>query len=88
MSDRGLKSIVADLHDMGYSDGEIAVVVQRTSQRIRQILAECCPRPTKIDSIADLPPYMRERVQQWLDHSDTRTFQNERRAQPEPVGSP
>jgi hypothetical protein len=66
----GLKSIVADLHDLGYSDAEIAVVVGRTPQRVGQIIAEVCPRPPRIASIADLPHALRTRIELWKQTDD------------------
>lgn len=66
-SDNGLKTIVADLHDMGYTDAEIAMVVQRSERRVGQILKDLKPRPQRVRSIDDLPHDMRERVRNWLD---------------------
>lgn len=68
-SDNGLKSIVADMHDEGYSDCEIAVAVDRSERRIGQILHELKPRPPKITSIEDLPHHWQERIRNWQSFS-------------------
>lgn len=65
MSDNGLKSIVADLHDLGYTDAEIAIVVERSPRHVGRILSEVCPRPPKLTCIDDLPFHMKQRVLMW-----------------------
>lgn len=81
MSESGLKSIVADLHDMGYSNQEIARVMGRCNSRIGQILAEVCPRPPYLMSVDDLPFHMKQRVELWKQ-------QNGEELQPLQVASP
>jgi hypothetical protein len=69
MSDRGLKPIVADLHDLGYTDAEIALVVERSERRVGQILNEVCPRPARLHSVDDLPFHMKQRVLLWKEQT-------------------
>ena len=71
MSDHGLKAIVADLHDLGYTGADIARVVQRSPQRINAILRDIGLTVPPLRTIEDLPPHMRQRVEQW------REFQSE-----------
>lgn len=66
MSDDGLKAIVADLHDFGYTAADIARVVCRSERRVGQILQEVKPSPPPLKSIDDLPHDLRQRVLHWL----------------------
>jgi hypothetical protein len=81
MSDKGLKSIVADLHDLGYTGSDIARAVGRSPQRINCILRELGLTAPPFQSLDDLPHDMRTRIQLWM-------FQTETRGTADAVGSP
>lgn len=66
----GLKAIVADLHDLGYSDAEIALVVCRSERRVGQIISEVCPRPPRVTCVGDLPHAIRNRIEMWKQTED------------------
>lgn len=65
MSDNGLKAIVADLYALRYKSADIAMLVGRTEQRVRQIIEELYPRPPRPRSADDLPFHMKQRVLLW-----------------------
>jgi hypothetical protein len=64
-SDSGLKSIVADLYALRYETADIAAMVGRSERRVRQIIDELYPRPTRPHSVDDLPFHMKQRVLQF-----------------------
>jgi hypothetical protein len=57
-----LYSIVADLEAHGYRAADIARALDRSSERIRQILRDLGVNRPRIRSTDDLPPHLRERV--------------------------
>lgn len=63
MNSKGdLLAIVADLRAMGYGASDIAMAVQRSPERIRQILRDLHLTRPRLSTINDLPHDMRERV--------------------------
>lgn len=64
--DHGLKAIVADLRALGYGASDISRAVQRTPERVRQILRDLQLTRPKLRTIDDLPPDLRERIDRML----------------------
>ena len=69
-SDSGLKSIVADLHALGYLQQDIAMLVGRSQARVCVILTELYPRPPRPTCVDDLPFHMKQRVLLWREQDD------------------
>ena len=62
-----LYAIVADLHSMRYRPSDIARVLHKSNERIRQLLRDMELSHPTLDSVDDLPHDMRERVKAFLE---------------------
>ena len=62
-----LKAIVCDLSNAGYRASDIARALNRSHERIRQLLRDMQMSPPRLQSIDDLPHDLRERVHQFRD---------------------
>lgn len=57
-----LYTLIGDLHAVGYRATDIALVLDRSPQRIRQILRDIDLFKPRLRSVDDLPQFLRLRV--------------------------
>lgn len=57
-----LVALVCDLAALGYGASSIARALQRSPERIRQIMRDVSITKPRIRTVDDLPDHMRERV--------------------------